>query len=171
MFSKEFKKKAFTLMEIIVVIVILAVLMAGLAFYGSSSINRTRIQTTETYLRVLASDMEAAFDDYGPYIRNALLEEDVQEAKVKAFCETISEGYLHTMLNTTTLEVFTNGFTVETTDVDPWGSPYVIYYVTLSESEGNFIAMSPGPDLMSNKEGYIQGRFADDIVLSAVMIQ
>lgn len=171
MFSKQFRKRAFTLMELVVVLVVIAILMAGLAFYGSNNIKRTRVQTTETFLRVLATDMEAAFDDYGPYINNTLLDEAVREQKIKTFCITIGEDYMHTALDIDSVQIYENGFSVKTSEVDPWGTPYEIYYIMVSEKEGNFIAMSNGPDMVSNRKHYIDGKFADDIVLSAVMHQ
>lgn len=167
--SSKKRQKAFTLMEMVVVIIVLSVLMAGLAFFGTNSIKKTRIQTTETFLRVLASDMEAGYDDYGPYIYNTVLGAEEQGVKLKDFCITLAEDYLHTGLDTDSIRIFSNGFTVKTLETDPWGTPYEIYYIILSEKEGNFIAMSPGPDMISNREHYIDGQFADDILLSAVM--
>ena len=76
-------KRAFTLMEVVIVIAIIAILVGGLSFYGSVSVNNSRIETAESFLKVLATDMEAAFDDYGPYETNSALDSSQQKTKDK----------------------------------------------------------------------------------------
>lgn len=175
-------KRGFTLVELVIVIVVLAVLIAGLAFYSTQSVARTRLTTAENFLRIMGADMDAAFDDYGPfYIRAGLTDEEIK-AEAADYCDELTDGYMHAELDTTTIEMLENGFTVYTVDVDPWGTPYMLYYIDRTPGrepsagfdetglEGNFIVICAGPDMvMETPASYYAGNFGDDMVLSGAM--
>ena len=164
------RKKAFTLVELIIVIVVLAILIAGLSFFGNGSVERTRRTTTESFLRIIANDMETAYDDYGPYRVMSGLTTDEQKEKIDDFCAFLDEEYLHTDLaDVDTTNIHSHGFVVETIETDPWGTPYMLYYVTAEDYEGDFFVASAGPDMKFSDRTYSEGKFGDDIVISGTM--
>ena len=63
--NRILKKKGFTLIEVLAVVVIIAILITCVTFAVSSSINNGRISSTTNSLQLFAADTENILAEYG----------------------------------------------------------------------------------------------------------
>lgn len=163
---KGFNKKGFTITEIVIVMALIGILMAGLGFYGASSVERTRKSNVATFLQSFGSDMETAYADYGALLTDDSWTTEARIAKISDYLDKVSRDYLHTEFDSTTIQLTTGGFVVACTDLDSWGNPYKLYYRTSDGVNGNFVFISNGPNRIQNYENYGDGSCGDDILIS-----
>lgn len=161
MLGHIFKKKGFTLIEVLAVVVILAILITCVTFAVSSSINNGRISSTTNSLQLFAADTENILAEYGVLE----VEEGEPRAQILEYLNLIENYYVHTYFNRDTLNVADSYFEIQTsTLVDGWDSPFKMRYCFTKENAGTCMLISPGSDLVFEDE-YTTDNFGDDIML------
>lgn len=160
-------RKGFTLIEIIITVAIIGVLIAGITFYGSRSVEKSRIQTASSFLQMTVADLEAAFEDYGPLRQEDGLTEAEQKEKCGEYLRKISHEYMHTDFEYDSITVYDEGLSIYLKELDPWENRYLLYYRYDKKAEGNIILSSAGPDRLFFNNNYEGGNFGDDIILTA----
>lgn len=160
-------RKGFTLIEIIITVAIIGILLAGITFYGSRSVEKSRIQTASSFLQMTVADLEAAFEDYGPLRQEDGSTETEQKEKSGEYLRKISHEYMHTDFEYESLVVFEDGLSIQLKEKDPWDNKYLLYYRYDKKAEGNVTLSSAGSDRILSSGSYEAGNFGDDIVLTA----
>ncbi len=159
--NRILKKKGFTLIEVLAVVVIIAILITCVTFAVSSSINNGRISSTTNSLQLFAADTENILAEYGVLV----VKDGEPKAQVLEYLNLIENYYVHTYFNRDTLDISDSYFEIQTsTLVDGWDSPFKMRYCFNEESAGTCMLISPGPDLVFEDE-YTTDNFGDDIML------
>lgn len=164
------KRKAFSLVELIIVIIIIGVLGSVGASFGSRQVSNARMSTVASNLQIIASDIESAVFDVG-FIDNLS-----DAATVKRYFSSWDAKYLTSPLDLdsissptaygsdfTGVHFNTNGYE------DPWGNEYRLYYLVPAEGEAYRIIMaSAGPNGRFSDDAdnaYINDGFEDDVII------
>lgn len=161
------KRSGYTLIEIIIVMVVLAVFLGSAAVIGGRSIENARIRSTTNDMQIFAANMTEIYDDIGVLSFNNGLNDEQKITVIKEFLDGISKGYLSFDFDLETLEITDEYFKVRTgnTMLDAWKNPYTMYYSMSSGNAGKVIFLSGGANLRSYENGYQSGDFSDDIVM------
>lgn len=181
-------RKGFSLMEMIVVILILAILAAIGIGAGTKQVANARIQETSSFLQTMDSNIEEAIMDMG-FMDSAIFDSletaadwasadsDTQSA-VENYLEEMQDIYLPCGFDYATMALIKDsgyvGFSVEPTVVqDAWKQNYTFYYM-YSESEDTYriVVASMGPNNFPSDKasiGYLTAgtddSWDDDIVI------
>ena len=161
------KRSGYTLIEIIIVMVVLAVLLGSATVIGGKSIENARIRSTTNDMQIFAADMTEIYDDMGVLSFDNGLDDEQKITAIKEFLDGMSKGYLSFDFDLETLEITEEYFVVKTgnTMLDAWRKPYTMYYSISNENAGKIIFLSSGSNLKSYESGYQSGDFSDDIVM------
>mgnify|MGYP000474407747 CR=1 FL=1 len=185
----KINKKALSLVELIVVILIISILIAVTSVQYNKFVNNSRIQNTENDLLGWMSDINQYIEDYGPFKVN------ITELGITTKPEYLSYLYYGDKTKGTSsigkeacdfasssplniLQAYcTNSFVISDPEKDvdfqyiilttksqkdQWGQRYKIICDTQS---GKIIVISAGTDTVFNISGYKKGEFSDDIIL------
>lgn len=181
-------RKAFTMLEIIAVLVMVGVLMVILVPRLSSYSYNSKIDTVEAELRTFALDINNYVVDYGEItmsIEDSKISETVYTDWIDEFIGSLNELYLGSTLDITSLEIHTllktdsllsddiyDYFKIKTMyKKDPWGNPYVLTFHTREAGtddtnkilgHGIVIVQSYGPDQTDESEFYATREFGED---------
>ena len=162
------RKRAFTLVEIMVVIVIIGIVtVAGYGAYNTA-ITNSKIDATETDLRAYSQSISSYFADYTNIKIDDTLTEAAYNDRADEIVDLLNRQYLPT--NIVRVETASNktNFTCETTfKKDPWNNKYMVYINTKDATglpAGTVIIASYGKDGISSSSTYSSGDFGDDII-------
>lgn len=163
-------KKGFTISELIIVMVILAILFVGMTTTYNVHVKNSRIDTVEGNLVVFKSDIEAYLEDYGVFNVSRTAASDYKHKQIGAFLNKLSTDYLHITYDMDTIVILPGSFQVDTLTVDPWKNKYRMFYNTdpTSPTVGTCILASAGPNLVFTSDTYAVGEFGDDILVTIV---
>lgn len=192
MFLKS-KKKALTLVETIVVILIIAILITISSVQYNKFINNSRVQTVENDLSGWMADINQYIEDYGPFRVDASKVGITSDPEYLAYLyhgdktkgtsdiqENASNFAASSPLNI--LQAYcTNDFVIASpTDAKytDASSHYIIlttksqrdpwgqkYKIICDTNSGKIIVISAGIDTLFNIDRYKEGEFNDDIIL------
>ena len=156
-------KKGYSLIEIVIVMLIIAILGASSVIVGSKQVARSRVQDATTFIQTMESNLEEGITDIG-------FLEDVDYSTngdgVKAYLNELEDIYLNCLFDYSTLkavpslpDAYGEGFQIDiSTPEDPWGMTYTLFYMH-GEAEDNYriVIASPGPNNIWSSEGYASG--------------
>lgn len=147
------RRKGFTLIELVMVLIIIGVLATIGSKAGSIQVENARIKTASNNMQLIASDIEKAILDM-----NFLSADDSEQAALRYFGQWDAK-YLSTPLNLDTMTFtpagvnggygsYYQGYLFRTRGyTDPWDSEYRIYYLIPTEGENyRIIIASAGPN-------------------------
>lgn len=158
------KKKAFTLIEIIAVLAIIGIIIAGSAVGLNRSWHNSRIDTCESDLR----EMTTAFRNYLIDNGNIELEPDEEyETKITETVNTLNKEYMPYEIEIESIGTDKKSVCIKTKiKEDPWNNKYEIRVYTSPETSlsGLAVISSCGPDGKSNSDKYKDEDFGDDII-------
>lgn len=160
--NRILKKKGFTLIEVLAVVVIIAILITCVTFAVSSSINNGRISSTTNSLQLFAADTENILAEYGVLV----VKDGEPKAQVLEYLNLIENYYVHTYFNRNTLDISDSYFEIQTsTLVDGLGLAIQDAAIaSMRKAQVLDMLISPGPDLVFEDE-YTTDNFGDDIML------
>lgn len=189
----KINKKALSLVELIVVILIISILIAVTSVQYNKFVNNSRIQNTENDLSGWMSDINQYIEDYGPFKVN------ITELGITTKTEYLSYLYHGDKTKGTSsigkeacdfasssplniLQAYcTNSFVISDPEKDVVFEPTTQYIILTTKSlkdqwgqrykiicdtqSGKIIVISAGTDTVFNISGYKNGEFSDDIIL------
>lgn len=172
------RRKGFTLTELVIVIIIVAILAGvGLAV-GTTQIEKSREKTTTNRIRTLANDVETAIVDLG-FLDAEIIESN--ETAVINYLSTWDVTYLTSPLDTNNAKFELSptgkflpeyvGVWVETKGyTDSWDNELRIFYLAPKTDGGVYriVIASRGPNSVwseDSENAYTSGGFDDDIVI------
>lgn len=167
---KRLNRVGYTMSELIIVMIILAILFVGLTVTYNVHIKNSRIDTVEGNLVIFKSDIEAYLEDYGVFNVARDANNDYKHKRIAAFLNKLSNDYLHLTFDMETIHISKGSFYVDTLTLDPWKSPFRMFYNTdpTSPTVGTCILASAGPNLSFTEDTWSTGDFDDDILVTIV---
>ena len=161
------KRSGYTLTEIIIAMIIVAVLVGAATVIGYKSIENARIKSVENDMRVFAANINEAYDQVGALSIDDSLGAAQKEEAVTDYLDSLSRYYLSFNFDLKTLEITAGGFKVNTAEnlLDAWKNPYTMYCSTAGANAGRIIFASSGANAKNESEEYENGKFSDDIVM------
>lgn len=172
------KRHGFSLTELVIVIIIIAILAALGFTVGGKQIEKSREKTTTNRTRALGSEVENAIVDLG-FLDVEVLK--TNNEAVRNYFSVWDANYLSSPIDTASIHFETTdsgafapdyvGVWMETTSYkDSWDSEMRIYYLAPAGDTGlnRIVIASAGPNAKFSDDaakGYINGEFDDDIVL------
>lgn len=161
------KKKGFTLVEILGVLMIVSIITTALAVGVNKIWQNNRVDICESELREMVTGFKSYFTDYS----NIVISPDVNYDNVlNETIEILNTKYLPYEIEVLHISADKKSVELATTiKKDPWGQKYLlnIYTYEGADSEsipGMVIVMSNGIDSISNKESYSSEDFGDDVI-------
>ena len=161
------KKKSFTLVEILAVLAISGILLAGTAMGVNTLWQNNRVDICESELREFTNGFKSYLTDY----KTIKAEPDSNyEDVMNAVVELLNSKYLSCDVEIDSVADDKKSITLKTkSKKDPWGNKYEFYIYTYSGTDatsmpGLIIISSYGKDCESNKSEYKNGDYGDDVI-------
>ena len=161
------KKKSFTLVEILAVLAISGILLAGTAMGVNTLWQNNRVDICESELREFTNGFKSYLTDY----KTIKAEPDSNyEDVMNAVVELLNSKYLSCDVEIDSVADDKKSITLKTkSKKDPWGNKYEFYIYTYSGTDatsmpGLVIISSYGKDSESNKTEYKNGDYGDDVI-------
>ena len=165
---KTYLERGFSFAEMIIVLLVLGIITGMTMRYAPEAAKKQRIKSTISYIQMLGSDIDEAYEDYGPYTIDTDLSAEQQRTKCVAYCRKLASNYLSTDLDISSIDIKSNGFYIKTLETDQWSQPYYLYFRTDDGHEGDCMIISAGPNMVLDNSNYSSGSFEDDIALILV---
>lgn len=161
-------RKGYSLIEIVIVILIIAILGASSAIVGTKQVARSRLQEATTFVQTMESNLEEGVTEMG-FLDNPDFNSNL--AGITAYLNELEDIYLNCLFDYTTegdeasFKAISNlpsgfqGFQINIkTPMDPWGMEYTLFYMH-GDAKDNYriIIASPGPNNIWNEDGYNSG--------------
>lgn len=161
------KKKCFTFVEILGVLVIISILSVAM-FVGVDRVwQNNRIDICESELREMTTSFKSYFTDYS----NIIITPDSNYDNVlNEVVEILNTQYLPYEIKVNEIASDKKSITLETViKTDPWGQKYRLNIYTYDGEDtdsipGMVLITSNGADSISNKSTYSDEKFGDDII-------
>ena len=161
------KTSCFTLVEILAVIAITGILTVGTIVGVNRMWQNNRIDICESELRDFTTAFKSYYTDYK---KPEILPDVNYESVITEWVKLLNDKYLS--YDVEIAEIGEDKKSVKLSSVikkDPWNNKYEFYIYTYSGADsttkaGLVVITSNGPDAQSNKEGYTDGNFGDDII-------
>lgn len=158
------KRKGFTIVEIIVVMIVISILAYVGINANTRQISKSRLTSTAQTLEIIATDFDRIIEEEG--LLGIAPTETRKNEIVLEFLSILEEEYLNFTFNRNTLKLSTNGAEIETAELkDGFEMPFLFYFST-AESDKRVMIISAGADQVFSKGQYVSGAFNDDVVLS-----
>ena len=163
-------KRGFTLIEVMIVITIIGILFTGILFYGNAVSKKANINSVNSQLRLLNSDIETMLQTKGKLLLPPTVPplSQTDQTIVTNYITSMANDFCKVDFDMSTLQYKTGGIIIQTkTLMDAWGNPYTMMINTdnTSASGGLIIFASPGPDGKLSLNTYKNGQFGDDILI------
>lgn len=164
MTSTESKRRAgFSLIEIVIALIIIAIVMIGFGASASMQVKRTNRETVANELQVLASNFSDAYYDLGSPEIDPTAEGAASD--FERFLKLVSADYLNYTFDYDSIEAMGNGFKVLVTEpIDVYEQQYCAWFVT-SGTARYVVVASGGDDGVVDWEGYKNQNYSDDIIM------
>ena len=159
-----YTKRAFTLMELIIVLGITALLLGFGGYSYSKAYRNNQIDRTESELRDMSNSFQAYILDYG---RISISPDINYNNSVDKIIETLNNDYLNYSVELSKISDDKKSFELVTQKkTDAWNNPYKIYIYTDEGTgiDGLIIIASCGEDSSSNGTEYKNGNYGDDVL-------
>jgi prepilin-type N-terminal cleavage/methylation domain-containing protein len=159
----NFKRAAFTLLELLAVIAIIAILAGIVIGVGRRASESGKIARTKTELAALSTALESYMRNYGDYPQTddeARLLQSLIGQRGPTGTKLTGRSFIETarFVIVDSLDPFVN---TAATLVDPWGQPYVFAYKSqVPWTNSGFVLYSIGPDGLDSA-GLLAGGFFD----------
>lgn len=155
-------KRGWTLVETIVVMLIMTILIAGAAYVSVRNIKSANISQTASSLQIMSADIGDAYYEMGfPEIEPS---ED-GKAQFKNYLQELGQNYMNCTFDLDTVEVMSNGFSVEISDpTDSFENRIIMQAITTSDVAKYVLLISCGPDGIMTQDGYETQQYGDDII-------
>ena len=161
------RKQCFTLVELLGVMAISGILIAGTAVGMNRVWLNNRIDTCESELR----EMTAAVKNYHTDCGNLTLDaSDTYDAKLAETVGILNDEYMPYELEITEIGTDRKSAVMNTKlQADPWGNRYMLRAYTYDGADadsvpGMVVIASAGPDGVFETDSYSSGNFGDDIL-------
>lgn len=161
------KISCFTLVEILAVLAITGILTVGTAVGVNRMWQNNRIDICESEMR----DFTMAFKSYyTDYKKLEILPDTNYDTVIAEVVKLLNDKYLSCDIEIAEIaEDKKSVRLVSSIKKDPWNNKYEFNIYTYSGADsgikpGLIVITSNGPDAQSNKDGYTDGNFGDDII-------
>lgn len=158
------KKKGFTFVEILMVLIVVGILFVGTAVGFNKAWQNNRVDTCEAELREMVTAFKSYITDYGTITVNPSMD---YETVIDEVVNTLNKKYLPYDVEKTGVSADEKSITLKTkVKTDPWNNKYSLHIYTDGEGTvpGLIVIASSGPDSVSNETQYSSETYGDDIV-------
>ncbi len=161
------KKKAFTLVEILGVVVLIGILIVGTTITVNSVWQNNRVDICESDMRDMTTSFKSYFTDYG----NIIIEPDTNyETVLDEMIDVLNKKYLSFDVEISQIADDKRSVVLQSKlKQDPWNNKYLIHIYTYKGDDadnipGLIIITSKGRDAKSSMATYADENFGDDVI-------
>ena len=159
-------RKGYSLIEIVIVMLIIAILGAATIVVGSKQVARSRVQDAITFVQTMESNIEEGITDLG-FLEDVNYESN--SVGITTYLKELEDIYLNCYFNYDSVKAipalpdgYGDGFQVDiSSPEDPWGMYYTMFYMKGTAKDNyRIVFASPGPNNFWNEAGYASGYVA-----------
>lgn len=161
------KKSCFTLVEILAVLALTGILTVGTVVGVNRIWQNNRIDVCESDMRDFTNAFKSYYTDY----QKLEIVPDVNyESVIREWVRLLNDKYLSCEVEVAEIAADKKSVKlISKLKTDPWNNKYEFNIYTYSGADsttkaGVVVITSNGPDAQSNKAGYTDGNFGDDII-------
>ncbi len=161
------KREGFTLVEILGVVVLIGILIAGTSVTVNRVWQNNRIDICESELRDMTTAFKSYFTDYGAIV---VAPDGNYETVLNETIEILNNKYLSFAVEVTEIAADKRSAVLETKiKTDPWNNKYSLNIYTYDGADetsvsGLIVIASNGIDAQSSRTTYADGNFGDDVI-------